>query len=334
MAARRIVIPISAYLPFHGRRVPLQRSRRFLAVASGVSVALMVGFLGARPADAATAPVGLGTAGSFAVLAGSTITNTGASLLTGDLGVSPGTAVTGFPPGLVVGGTIHRAGAVALKAKSDLTTAYNDAAGRPTTSAVTTDLGGSTLVPGVYTGPTLSLTGALTLNAKGDPNAVFVFQSASTLITASASRIVLINGASPCNVYFKVASSTTLGTNSVFVGTVLAHTSISAKTGATILGRLLASTGAVTLQDNRITRPLCSVPITPPPSSGTPTTSGSGTTGTSGGSGTPTTSGSGTTGTSVRSGTPSTSGGTRRRADVVSVAGPAVAVKTRARFTG
>ncbi|QGN59352.1 DUF3494 domain-containing protein [Nostocoides sp. HKS02] len=297
--------------------MPLWRSRRSLAVASGVAVALVVGFGAARPADAATAPVGLGTAGSFAVLAGSTITNTGASRISGSAGVSPGTAVTGFPPGLVFNGTIHSADAVALRAKTDLTTAYNDAAGRSTTSAVTADLGGRTVVPGVYTGTTLSLTGALTLNAQGNPNAVFVFQSASTLITASASAMVLTNGASPCNVYFKVGSSTTLGTNSVFIGTVLAHTSITANTGATIAGRLLASTGAVTLDDNTITRPLCST------TSGTPTPSG-----TSGGSGTTGTGGSGT------SATMGGMAGTRTGADVGGAAGPAVAVKAAARFTG
>ena len=276
------------------------------------------------------------------MLAGSTITNTGASRISGSAGVSPGTAVTGFPPGLVFNGTIHSADAVALRAKTDLTTAYNDAAGRSTTSAVTADLGGRTVVPGVYTGTTLSLTGALTLNAKGDPNAVFVFQSASTLITASASSMVLINGASPCNVYFKVGSSTTLGTNSVLVGTVLAHTSITANTGATIAGRLLASTGAVTLDDNTITRPLCA---TQPPT-GTPTPSGSGSTPSGSGS-TPSGSGStpsgsgGTSGTPGGSGssTPGVSGGARSTgaagtATGADVATPAVAVKAAARFTG
>lgn len=293
MVARRNSLPVLAHLP-------LLRSRRRLAVSGAVAVALVGGFLGTRPAEAATPAVGLGSAASFAVLAGSTITNTGASRISGSAGVSPGTAVVGFPPGKVFNGTIHRADAVALKAKSDLTTAYNDAAGRSTTSAVTADLGGRTLVPGVYTGTTLSLTGALTLNAQGNPNAVFVFKSASTLVTASASRIRLINGASPCNVYFQVGSSTTLGTHSVFVGTVLAHTSITAKTGATIAGRLLARTGAVTLDDNTVTRPLCAIPSSSP------------------------------TKTSASSST----GGTRQGANVGGVAGPAVAVKAGAGFTG
>jgi hypothetical protein len=268
VAARRISIASSASNPTH-------RSRRLLTVACGLAVALLVGFVGTRPAEAATAPVGMGTAGSFAVLAGSTITNTGASRISGSAGVSPGSAVVGFPPGLVFNGTIHRADAVALRAKNDLTTAYNDAAGRSTTATVPPELGGRTLVSGVYTGTTLALTGTLTLNAQGNPNAVFVFKSASTLITASASRIRLINGASPCNVYFQVGSSTTLGSNSVFVGTVMAQASITATTGATIAGRLLARTGAVTLDRNTITRPGCGTPAASTPSgAGTPGVAG------------------------------------------------------------
>jgi hypothetical protein len=231
-----------------------------------MTVAVLVGLVGTQPAQAATPPVGLGTAASFAVLAGSTITNTGASRISGSAGVSPGSAVVGFPPGLVFNGTIHRADAVALRGKSDLTTAYNDAAGRSTTATVPPELGGRTLVPGVYSGTTLEVTGSLTLNAQGDPNAVFVFKSASTLITASGSRIRLINGASPCNVYFQVGSSTTLGSNSVFVGTVLAQASITATTGASIAGRLLARTGAVTLDRNTITRPGCGTPAASTPS--------------------------------------------------------------------
>jgi len=248
-----------------------------LSLALTVAMAAIAA-VGVGPAAAATAPVGLGTAGSFAVLAGSTVTNTGPSVINGDLGVSPGTSITGFPPGLV-NGTQHSADAVALQAQKDLTIAYNDAAGRAPTATVTADLGGQTLVAGVYTGTTLSLTGTLTLDAQGNPNAVFIFQSAKTLITASASRIVLINGADPCNVFFQVGSSATLGTNSVFVGTILALTSITANTGATVAGRLLARNGAVTLDSNTITRPNCSVASTT--SASTTSTSPTSTTSTS-----------------------------------------------------
>ena len=256
MPTRIVHLPVSYLF----RRLPSRLWVITLSLALTVAMAAIAA-VGVGPAAAATAPVGLGTAGSFAVLAGSTVTNTGPSVINGDLGVSPGTSITGFPPGLV-NGTQHSADAVALQAQKDLTIAYNDAAGRAPTATVTADLGGQTLVAGVYTGTTLSLTGTLTLDAQGNPNAVFIFQSAKTLITASASRIVLINGADPCNVFFQVGSSATLGTNSVFVGTILALTSITANTGATVAGRLLARNGAVTLDSNTITRPNCSVAST------------------------------------------------------------------------
>jgi hypothetical protein len=212
-------------------------------------------------ADAAQAPVGLGTAASFAVLAGQTVTNTGPSVIAGGIGLSPGSAVTGFPPG-TVNGTIHTADAVALQAQTDLTAAYNDAAGRAASATVGAELGGQKLVSGVYTGGTLGLTGTLTLDAQGDPNAVFVFQSASTLITASSSRVMMINGGNACNVFWQVTSSATLGTSSVFVGTVLALTSVTATTGAVIYGRLLARNGAVTLDSNQMNRPSCAAAAT------------------------------------------------------------------------
>jgi hypothetical protein len=185
--------------------------------------------------------------------------------------VSPGSAVTGFPTGKLTSGTIHKADAVAGQAESDVTTAYNDAAGRTPFVSEPADLGGKTLVAGVYRGGAIGLTGTLTLNAQGDPNAVFIFQAASTVITASGSRVTLINGASACNVYWKVGSSATLGTNSTFVGTVLALTSISAKTGASVQGRLLARNAAVTLDDNTITGPNCGGTTTPTTTSPTTT---------------------------------------------------------------
>ncbi|MFJ1584313.1 ice-binding family protein [Streptomyces sp. NPDC088197] len=247
-------------------------------------------------ADATATAVPLGTADSFAVLAGQTVTNTGPSVITGDLGVSPGTAITGFPPGLV-NGAQHSADAVALQAKSDLVTAFNDAAGQATDSTLPPDAGGLSLVPGVYTSSsTLGLTGTLTLDAQGDPNAVWVFQVGSGLTTASASRVLLVNGASPCNVFWEIGSSATIGTNSTFVGNILALTSINVTTGASIDGRALARNGSVTLDTNRITRPAC----------GTGTTTGGTTTGgtTTGG----TTTGGTTTGGTTTGGT--TTGGT------------------------
>jgi len=233
-----------------------------LAVGTLTAMGLVAGITAAPVASAASvqAPVGLGTATSFAVLAGAAVTNTGPSLISGDLGVSPGTAVTGFPPGLVSNGTIHSADAVAAQAQADLTTAYNDAAGRTPRDAVPPDLGGLTLLPGVYNrATTMGLTGTVTLNAQGNPNAVFIFQAGSSLITASNSTVALINGASPCNVYWQVGSSATLGTDTTFVGSILALTSASVQTGATVDGRVLARNGQVSLDTNRITRPNCAV---------------------------------------------------------------------------
>jgi hypothetical protein len=182
-----------------------------------------------------TAPT-VGTAQSLAVLGASTVTNTGPTVVTGDLGVSPGTAVVGFPPGIVVGGAIHAADALALQAQTDTTTAYNTLAGEAcnTTYGVPTDLGGQTLVPGVYCfASSAGLTGALTLNAGGDPNAVFIFKVGSTLITASDASAVLINGTTECNVYWQVGSSATLGTRTHFIGSILALASITMTTDAT-----------------------------------------------------------------------------------------------------
>ncbi|MEV0597655.1 ice-binding family protein [Nonomuraea cavernae] len=175
-----------------------------------------------RESVAQAGPVDLGTARSFSVLAGARVTNTGPSIIGADLGVSPGTAITGFPPGIVLGAQ-HSADAVALQAKSDLTLAYNDAAGRTPATSVAGDLVGQTLPHGIYASTsTLGLTGTLTLDGEGDPNAVFIFQIASTLITGSGSDINLINGAQACNVFWQVGSSATLGTNSTFVGNILA----------------------------------------------------------------------------------------------------------------
>ena len=234
------------------RTRPRSSRAAFFAVASLVALALL-----ATDALAAQPPVGLGTADSFAVLAGQTVTNTGPTTINGDLGVMPGSAIPGFPPGKV-NGAIHAADAVALKAQSDLTTAFNDAAGRTPPALLSADLSGLTLTAGVYKAPgALGLTGALTLDAQGDPNAVFIFQAASTLITASASHVNMINGAQPCNVFWQIGSSATFGTTSVFVGTVMALTSISLNNGVTLQGRALARNGSVTLINDTITAAHC-----------------------------------------------------------------------------
>jgi hypothetical protein len=199
---------------------------------------------------AATAP-SLGAASSFSVLGGSTVTNTGPSVLNGDLGVSPGSSITGFPPGLV-NGTIHTTDAVAGQAQSDVTTAYNSLAGQaPDADLTGQDLGGLTLTAGVYKfSSSAQLTGTLTLDAQGVGGAVFIFQIGSTLTTASSSLVTLINGASPCNVFWQVGSSATLGTGSTFRGNILALTSITVTTGTNVTGRALARNGGVTLDTN------------------------------------------------------------------------------------
>ena len=180
-------------------------------------LALLVTLVIAGGAQAAQPTVGLGTAASFAVLAGTGITNTGPTTITGDVGTYPTPAETGFGS-VTLHGTNHAGDAVALQAKTDLTTAYNSAAGRTPVSTVGTELGGQTLTPGVYDSAagTFGITGTLTLNGQGQQNAVFIFKMASTLITASSSNVRFINGAQSCNVFWQVGSSATLGTSSTF----------------------------------------------------------------------------------------------------------------------
>jgi hypothetical protein len=233
------------------------------------AIAALLLVLAATPAAAAD-PVGLGTATSFAVLAGSGITNTGATTITGDVGTFPTTAQTGFSAVTLVG-TNHHGDAVTQGAKDDLVTAYDDAAGRTPATPHVVELGGETLLAGVYTGPTFGLTGTLTLDAQGDPDAQFVFQAGSTLIAEVGSRVLLVNGASPCRVVWQVGSSATFKTGTRFAGDVLAYTSISAQAGATFAGRLLARNGAVTLQRNTITNGAC---YTAPAATPSPSTAG------------------------------------------------------------
>jgi hypothetical protein len=206
--------------------------------------------------------VALGTAATFAVLAGSTVTNSGVTIVSGDLGVSPGTAITGFTgiapggPGVVINGSIHSADPAAAQAQLDLTTAYNAAAGRTGPIGIPADIGGSTLAPGVYKAPvSLMITGNVTLDGQNNPNAVFIFQMASTLTTSVNSTVTLINRANACNIFWQVGSSATLNTASLFNGNILALASISLGTGAAVNGRVLAQNGAVTMLSNTVTKP-------------------------------------------------------------------------------
>jgi type VI secretion system secreted protein VgrG len=196
----------------------------------------------------------LGSAQSFAVLAASTVTNAGPTVITGDLGVSPGTAVTGFPPGTMTGGTIHAGDAAATAAQAAAHTAYANLVAQPCGSNLTgktlgTSPGAVTLSPGVYCfDSSAQLTGTLTLDGSG----TYVFKMGTTLTTASKSSVVLAKGATAGNVFWQVGSSATLGTNTVFVGSILANTSDTITTGASVTGRVFALTGAVTLSENRI----------------------------------------------------------------------------------
>jgi hypothetical protein len=221
--------------------------RRITTIFLGVFLAAVL----AGTALAATAP-NLGTAESFAVLAGTTITNTGSTTITGDVGLHPGDALTGFTD-VTLDGVQHIGDAVASGAKDALVAAYDEAAGATPVNNVPTELGGTTLAPGVYASATLGLTGTLTLDGQG----VYIFQAGSTLITAPGSSVELINGASACDVYWQVGSSATLDTTTSFKGTIMALTSIALNNGVTLEGRALARNGAVTMINDTIDSSAC-----------------------------------------------------------------------------
>lgn len=238
-----------------------------IALVATAGLALVAG-----GAQAAAVPVPLGTTESFVVLAGAGVTNTGPTVLVGDIGTFPTTSISGANE-MTITGTDHAGDAVTQQAKTDLVVAYDAAAGQGPVQAVPVELGNQVLSPGVYSsGGELQLTGTVTLDAQDDPDAVFVFQTPSTLVTATDSVVELINGASACNVYWQVTSSATLGARTQFAGTVLALTTITLDTQATVLGRVLARNGEVTLRSNTITRPVCTaVPTATPTATVTPT---------------------------------------------------------------
>ena len=205
------------------------------------------------------APVPLNSAGRFVAIAGSTVTNTGPTIITGgDVGLSPGSAVTGFPPGILTPPAVmHVTDPIAAQAELDLTAAYLYAAGLPGGAVLPGNMSGLTFAPGLYTNAsTVQLSaGAVTLDAGGDPNAVFIFQIGSTLTTIGSTQVVLAGGAQAKNVFWQVGTSATLGTNSIFMGTIMALQSVTLDTGATLTGRALARNGAVTMDSNSITVP-------------------------------------------------------------------------------
>jgi len=221
----------------------------------------------AQAATVLTGPIDLGTSGTYGTLAGSALTNTGPTTVGGDIGVNPGSSITGFSaaPNGTNTGAVNDDNQAALQAQTDLTTAYNNAAGLTPTSSGLAELSGMSLTPGVYSGGALSLSdnGALTL-AGTSADSVWVFQAASSLTIGSATHIIITGGASACNVFWQVGSSATIGTSAQFQGTILAADSVTAATGATVTGRLLASSAAVTLESNVITVPTdCSAGSTP-----------------------------------------------------------------------
>jgi len=281
VAFRTLAAGVSAAAAFRSENNPRARIKREYSFGrcAVAFVTLSLTVVASTSSSHAQGAPTLGTVAPFAVLGGSTVTNTGPTILAGtaalpgDLGVSPGTAIIGFPPGILTGpgASIDANNAVAIQAQIDLFTAYQNLVGRPTNVNLTgQNLGGLTLVPGVYNfSSSAQLTGTLTLNGLGNSNSVFIFNIGSTLTTASASTIALINGAQGGNVFWRVGSSATLGAATSFAGDILALTSITLDAGATITcGAAWAHTGAVTLDDNTIS--LCNLASGTPIGPGTP----------------------------------------------------------------
>ena len=231
------------------------KTQFFLACALALPT-LSIALPQSADAAAAVPKISIGVAATYCALGATTVTNTGNTVCNRDVGVYPGTAITGFPPGT---GTLHPGDASAKAAQTAAHAAYTSAVALPPTATLTGDLGGKTLTPGVYRfSSSAQLTGTLTLNGQNDKNAQFVFQIGSTITTASAAKVVLINGARACHVIWAVGSSATLGTTTAFQGDVLAVTSITATTGVSNVGSLIALGAAVTLDTNKLTAvPTC-----------------------------------------------------------------------------